>query len=55
MIFILKVEQKRPEGIQDIDDVRSQIEAAIADYNSRAMYRKWIEGLRAKAYIKIYQ
>ena len=55
MIFIIKVEQKRPEGIQDIDDVRSQIEATIADYNSRVMYRKWIEGLRAKAYIKIYQ
>ena len=55
MIFILKVEETRPEGVQKIDDVREQIEATIADYNSKTAYRKWIDSLRAKAYIKIYQ
>ena len=55
MIFILKVEEKRPEGIQKIDDVREEIEWAIADGNSKVMYAKWIEGLRAKAYIKLYK
>lgn len=55
MIFILKVEQTRPEGVREIDDVREEIEFAIADANSKAAYQKWIEGLRAKAYIKIYQ
>lgn len=52
MIFILKVEDKRAEGIQKIDDVREQIEFAIADSQSKISYRKWIESLRAKAYIK---
>lgn len=55
MIFILKVEDTRPEGVQQIDDVREQIEFAIADANSKAAYQKWIEDLRAKAYIKICQ
>ncbi len=54
MIFILKVDEKREEGVQKIDDVREQIEWAIADINSKKMYTKWIEGLRAKAYIKLY-
>ncbi len=54
MIFILKVDEKREEGVQKIDDVREQIEWAIADINSKKMYTKWIESLRAKAYIKLY-
>ncbi len=54
MIFILKVDEKREEGVQKIDDVREQIEWAIADVNSKKMYTKWIETLRAKAYIKLY-
>lgn len=54
MIFILKVDEKRQEGVQKIDDVREQIEWAIADQNSKKIYAKWIESLRAKAYIKLY-
>ena len=54
MIFILKVEEKRNEGVQKIDDVREQIEWAIADKNSKVEYQKWIESLRAKAFIKLF-
>lgn len=55
MIFILKVEEKKPEGISPIDDVREQIEWTIAEQNGREIYRKWVEGLRQKAYIKYFK
>lgn len=55
MIFIMRVDDKKDDGIQPIDEVRSQIEWIIADQNARAMYKKWVEGLRKKAYIKYYQ
>ena len=55
MIFILKVEEKKPDGISPIDDVREQIEWTIAEQNGRAMYQKWVEGLRKKAFVKYYK
>lgn len=55
MIFILKVEEKKTEGISPIDDVREQIEWTIAEQNGREIYRKWVEGLRQKAYIKYFK
>lgn len=55
MVFILKVEEKKPEGISPIDDVREQIEWTIAEQNGREIYRKWVEGLRQKAYIKYFK
>ena len=55
MIFILKVEEKKPDDISPIDDVREQIEWTIAEQNGRAMYQKWVEGLRKKAFVKYYK
>ncbi len=55
MIFILKVEEKKPEGTQSIDDVREQIEWTIVDQNAKAIYQKWLEGLRRNAYVKYYE
>ncbi len=55
MIFIMKIEERKPEGIQSVDEVRSQIEWIIADERAREVYKKWVEGLRKKAYIKYYQ
>lgn len=55
MIFILKVEEKKGDGIQPIDDVREQIEWAIVEQNGRAEYMKWVEDLRSRAFIKYYQ
>ena len=55
MIFILKVEEKKPEGVQSIDDVREQIEWTLVDQNAKAIYQKWIEGLRRNAYVKYYE
>lgn len=55
MIFILKVEDKKNEGVQSIDDVREQIEWTIVEQNGKAMYQKWLEGLRRNAYVKYYE
>lgn len=55
MIFILKVEAKKPEGVSSIDDVREQIEWSIVEQNGKALYQKWLEGLRRKAYVKYYE
>lgn len=54
-IFILKVEEKKPEGIQTLDDVREQIEWIIIDENSKQTHQKWLEGLRKKAFVKYFQ
>ena len=48
-------EEKKPDGISPIDDVREQIEWTIAEQNGRAMYQKWVEGLRKKAFVKYYK
>ncbi len=55
MIFILKIEEKKPEGTQSIDDVREKIEWTIVDQNAKAIYQKWLEGLRRDAYVKYYE
>ena len=55
MIFILKIEEKKPEGVQSIDDVREQIEWTLVDQNAKAIYQKWLEGLRRNAYVKYYE
>ena len=55
MIFILKVEEKKKEGIQSIDDVREKIEWTIVEQNAKAIYQKWLEGLRRNAFVKYYE
>ena len=55
MIFILKVEEKKEDGIQSIDDVREQIEWTIVEQNGKAIFQKWLEGLRRNAFVKYYE
>lgn len=55
MVFILKLEEKKDGGTRSIDDVRQEIEFAIIEENSKVTYRKWIEGLRSKAFVKYFQ
>ena len=52
--YILKIDDKKSEGITPIDEVREQIEYAISSENARIEYRKWLKRLRDKAYIKFY-
>ena len=55
MIFILKVEERKEDGIQSIDDVREKIEWTIVEQNAKAMYQKWLAGLRRNAFVKYYE
>lgn len=54
MIFILKLEDSKKDGLQPIDDVREQIEWTITEQNTKAENKKWLESLRRKAYIKYF-
>ena len=53
-VFILYAEDKRPEGVQPLDEVRPRIEAAISADIARKAQGKWLERLRKDAYIKTY-
>ncbi|MBR4598414.1 MAG: peptidylprolyl isomerase, partial [Opitutales bacterium] len=52
--YILKIDDKKEEGITPVDEVREQIEYEISAENARIEYRKWLKRLREKAYIKFY-
>ena len=52
--YILKVDDKKAEGITPVDEVREQIEYEISAENARIEHRKWLKRLREKAYIKFY-
>ena len=53
-IFIIYVEERREEGVQDIEKVRGDIEQAISARLARQSAQRWLERLRKKAYIKYY-
>lgn len=53
-IFILKVEDKREEGIQELERVRNQIELSITQQLARQASERWLERLRRRAYIKYF-
>ncbi len=52
--YILRVDDKKSEGIQPLDDVREKIEWTLAEENAKIEYEKWIRRLREKAYIKTF-
>lgn len=51
-VFILYVEDKKPEGLRPLSDVREQIENILASRLAREAQEEWIERLRKDAYIK---
>ncbi|HNX04267.1 MAG TPA: peptidylprolyl isomerase [Opitutales bacterium] len=53
-IYILYVEDRRPEGVQPLVDVREEIENTIAGQMSRQAQQAWIQRLRQKAYVRYY-
>lgn len=54
-VFIMKVAERKDAHQQDVEEVRNQIEWAIAAQNAKESYAKWLQRLREKAYIKFYQ
>lgn len=53
-LFIIKVEEKREEGIQELEKVRNEIELAITQQIARQTAQRWLERIRKKAYIKYF-
>ncbi|MFA5257775.1 MAG: peptidyl-prolyl cis-trans isomerase [Opitutales bacterium] len=53
-IYLMFVEERRPEGIQPLAEVRDQIEDILAGQLSRQVQQAWIERLRQKAFIRYY-
>lgn len=53
-LFIVYVQDKRPEGVATLEEVRDQIAAQLsAQYRQREV-KNWIERLRERAYIKYF-
>lgn len=52
--YILRVDEKKKEGIEPLDDVREKIEWTLAADNAKIEYEKWIKRLRERAYIKYF-
>ena len=50
--YILRVDEKKPEQYQPIEDVRLEIQERLQENAKARKYREWIEQLRRKAYIK---
>ena len=53
-VFILKVNEKRNEGIQPLEEVRGQIEKLLTDEAAREAQKAWLLRLRKKAHIQFF-
>lgn len=51
-VFILKVEDRREEGVKPIGQVRDEIESILADQIAREAQERWLDGLRKGAYVR---
>jgi peptidyl-prolyl cis-trans isomerase SurA len=52
--YIVQVEDRQKAKITPLDDVRKQIEDTIQSQQSQLRQQEWLDGLRAKAYIKMF-
>ena len=53
-VFIIKVNEKRGEGIQPLDEVRERIERLLNDQAARDAQRTWLLRLRKNALIQYF-
>jgi peptidyl-prolyl cis-trans isomerase SurA len=52
--YILYVEARKNATVKSLPEVREEIEKKIAQIERQEAQRKWLAGLRSKAYIKLY-
>jgi hypothetical protein len=52
--YIVQVEDRAKAKISPLEDVRKQIEDTIVSQQSQLRQQQWLDGLRAKAYIKMF-
>lgn len=53
-VYILYIENRRPEGIQNLSEVRDTIERFIISDIARTTQERWLERLRADGYVKYF-
>ena len=52
--YIVMVEDRKKSNMTPLEDVRGQIEKQIVDEQSQLRQQAWLDGLRAKAFIKMF-
>jgi peptidyl-prolyl cis-trans isomerase SurA len=53
-IFILHAQERKYAGVQNINDVREQIERVLISREARRAQEAWLERLRRNSYVKLY-
>ncbi len=52
--YILRVDEKREAGTKPLKEIRPDIERKLQSDDKNRMTQQWLDGLRAKAYIRMY-
>jgi parvulin-like peptidyl-prolyl isomerase len=52
--YILQIEDRKKSEVTPLDSVRAQIEQTIINEQSQLRQQQWLDGLRAKAFIKMF-
>jgi peptidyl-prolyl cis-trans isomerase SurA len=53
-VFILKVEEIKPAHVRPIAEVRDEIEQTLQSEESAQRRKQWIDGIRAKAFVRLF-
>ena len=53
-VFILKVEEAKPAHVRPIAEVRDEIEQTLQSEESAQRRKHWIDGIRAKAFVRLF-
>lgn len=52
--FILRVDERKEAGTKPLKDIRPDVERKLQSDDKNRMTQQWLDGLRAKAYIRMY-
>jgi len=53
--YIMKVEEFRPAHTKTLSEVRGEIEKNLEDKQRQRLRKQWIDRLKAKAFIRLFQ
>ena len=52
--FILRIDERKEAGTKPLKDIRPDVERKLQSDDKNRMTQQWLDGLRAKAYIRMY-
>ncbi len=52
--YILRIDERREAGAKPLKEIRPDIERKLQSDDKNRMTQQWLDGLRAKAYIRMY-